>query len=79
MAVVGTIFVRELGETAVTAVPVACPIGRRSVDDHGHSQTRHGTSHLQRSRSEHLANDLCKQGVRGSSPLSSTCVLSRDM
>ena len=40
--------------------------------NHGHSRAHHRASHLRRPSSERRVNDLCKQGVRGSSPLSST-------
>jgi hypothetical protein len=39
---------------------------------HGRSRARHPGAHLRRTRSKHHVYDLCKQGVSGSSPLSST-------
>ena len=53
-------------------VPVACPTGRWSRVNHGRSRTHISGSCLRLRRSGRPRHDLCKQGVRGSSPLGST-------
>ena len=54
----------------------ACPWRARSDGDQGSTTVAHGythdDAHLRWARPGRLARNLCKQGVRGSSPLSST-------
>ncbi len=49
-------------------MPAACPIGRRSAVNRGHSRTRLSGPHLRRGSSSDHSHDLCKQGIRDSGP-----------
>jgi hypothetical protein len=46
------------------SVPAACPIGRRSAVNRGHSQICPSGPYLHRASPGDDANDLCKQGIR---------------